>query len=118
MSSQRTPPSGTFEQLDGKKSPWGREWWSSADSRGLLTLYGVHAERSFDAPVEAAKATSWNAGRLIFVGGAPVPAFETLDHSFHSYNCRKSARRAVYQKTIAPAVYPWAGEAKPIQVPQ
>jgi uncharacterized protein len=111
----------SFEQLDGKKVAVGPENGGAAlTAEVLLTLYGVHAERSFDAPVEALqKLRAGTLDALIFVGGAPVPAFETLDHSFHFVQLPANPLvEQIYQKTkIAPAVYPWAGETETYSVP-
>jgi hypothetical protein len=111
----------SLEQLNGKKVAVGPEDGGSAlTAEVLLTLYGVRVERSFDAPVEALqKLQSGALDALIFVGGAPVPAFEKLDRSFHFVRMPANPlMEQIYQKRkIAPAVYPWAGEAETYTVP-
>ena len=117
----KDPKIRSLEQLDGKKVAVGPENGGSAlTAEVLLTLYGLHVERSFDAPVEALQKLQTGAlDALIFVGGAPVPAFEKLDRSFHFVNLPANPlMEQIYQKrTIAPAVYPWAGEAETYTVP-
>ena len=117
----KDPNIRSLEQLDGKKVAVGPENGGSAlTAEVLLTLYGVRAERFFDAPVEALQKLQTGAlDALIFVGGAPVPAFEKLDRSFHFVRLPANPlMEQIYQKRkIAPAVYPWAGEAETYTVP-
>ena len=111
----------SLEQLNGKKVAVGPESSGSAlTAEVLLTLYGVLVEKSFDAPVEALqKLQSGDLDALIFVGGAPVPAFEKLDRSFHFVRLPANPiMEQIYQKSkIAAAVYAWAGETETYTVP-
>ena len=111
----------SFEDLTGRKVSLGPENSGSAlTAEVLLTLYGVRAEKSFDAPAEAIKKLqTGELDAMIFVGGAPVPAFETLDRSFHFVKLPANAiLDQIYQrKRIASAVYPWAGESETYTVP-
>ena len=111
----------SLEQLEGKKVAVGpKNGGSALTAEVLFTLYGVRAEKFFDAPVEALqKLQTGTLDALIFVGGAPVPAFEKLDRSFHFVKLPSNPFiEQIYQKRkIAPAVYPWAGEAETYTVP-
>ena len=106
----------SLEQLNGKKVAVGPENSGSAlTAEVLLTLYGVRVEKSFDAPSEAIqKIQSGELDALIFVGGAPVPAFEKLDRSFHFVRLPANPLMdQIYQKQkIASEAYPWAGETE------
>jgi TRAP transporter TAXI family solute receptor len=111
----------SLDQLNGKRVAVGPENSGSAlTAEVLLTLYGVRAERSFDGPAEALKKLqSGDLDALIFVGGAPVPAFEKLDQSFHFVRLPANAlMEQIYQKRkIEATVYPWAGETETYTVP-
>ena len=115
------PTIHSFEQLDGKKVAVGPENGGAAlTAEVLFTLYGVRAAKLFDAPVEALqKLREKTLDALMFVGGAPVPAFQTLDRSFHFVQLPANpVVEQIYQKTkIAPAIYPWAGETETYAVP-
>jgi hypothetical protein len=56
---------------------------------------------------------------LIFVGGAPVPAFEQLDKSFHFVQLPANPiLEQIYQrKKIDKTIYSWAGEVETFAVP-
>ena len=111
----------SLDQLNGKKVAVGPENGGSAlTAEVLLTLYGVRVERSFDAPAEALQKLQTGAlDALIFVGGAPVPAFEKLDRSFHFVTLPANPlMEQIYQKRkIPPTVYPWTGETETYTVP-
>jgi len=115
------PTIRSFEQLDRKKVAVGPENGGAAlTAEVLFTLYRVRADRFFDAPAEALqKLREKTLDALIFVGGAPVPAFEMLDRSFHFVQLPANPLvEQIYQKTkIAPAIYPWAGETETYSVP-
>jgi len=111
----------SLEQLNEKRVAVGPENSGSAlTSDVLLTLYGVRAQKVFDGPAEAVKKLqNGQLDALMFVGGAPVPAFEKLDRSFHFVTLPSNAlMEQIYQKRkIAPAVYLWAGETETYTVP-
>ena len=75
------------------RCPVGREKGCASDPKGggsaltaevLLAAYDLRMEKFFDAPNDALqKLERGELDALIFVGGAPVPAFEKLDTSFH-----------------------------------
>jgi len=80
----------------------------------------VRIDRVFDTPEEAVKKiASGDLDALIFVGGAPVPAFRNLDRSFHFVTIpTDSGLEQIYpKKKIAQNVYGWAGEVETHAVP-
>jgi uncharacterized protein len=111
----------SLDQLNGKKVAVGPENGGSAlTAEVLLTLYGVRVEKSFEAPAEALQKLQTGAlDALIFVGGAPVPAFEKLDRSFHFVRLPANPlMEQIYQKRQIPsAVYPWAAAMETYTVP-
>jgi TRAP transporter TAXI family solute receptor len=111
----------TLDQLQGKKIAVGPEKSGSAlTAEVLLTGFGLNVERVFDAPDEAIKKlASGDLDALIFVGGAPVPAFQNLDESFHFVALpRDSGLEEIYpKKTIEKSVYPWADIIETYAVP-
>jgi uncharacterized protein len=74
----------SLSQLEGKKVAVGPDRSGSAlTAEVLLTAYDLRVEKFFDAPNDALqKLERGELDALIFVGGAPVPAFEKLDPSF------------------------------------
>ncbi len=56
---------------------------------------------------------------LIFIGGAPVPAFQKLDKSFHFVSLPSdTGLEQIYpKKKIAKSVYPWVDEVDTHAVP-
>jgi uncharacterized protein len=111
----------SLDQLAGKKVAVGPERSGSALTADvLLTAHNLRAEIFFDTPKEALrKLERGELDALIFVGGAPVPAFEKLDGSFHFVRLPASGvLEQIYQKTkIDRTVYPWAGEVETLAVP-
>lgn len=108
-------------QLEGKKVAVGPEKSGSAlTAEVLLAVHDLRVDKSFASPSEAlAKLRTGELEALIFVGGAPVPAFENLDKSYRFVRVpRNSVLEQIYQKkTIEPTVYPWAGEVNTFAVP-
>ena len=117
----KNPDIRTVQQLKGKRVSVGPEKSGSAlTSEVLLAGFGVKIQRVFDAPEGAVK--KLNQGEidaLIFVGGAPVPAFQKLDKSFHFVSLpMDSGLEQIYpKKKIAKSVYPWADEIDTHAVP-
>ena len=117
----KNPDIRTVQQLEGKRVSVGPEKSGSAlTSEVLLAGFGVKIQRVFDAPEGAVK--KLNQGEidaLIFVGGAPVPAFQKLDKSFHFVSLpMDSGLEQIYpKKKIAKSVYPWADEIDTHAVP-
>ena len=111
----------SLNQLDGKKVAVGPEGGGSAlTAEVLLAANGLSIQKLFDAPNEALqKLERGELDALIFVGGAPVPAFEQLDKSFHFVQLPANPLlEQIYQKKkIDKTVYPWAGEVETFAVP-
>jgi len=111
----------SLSQLEGKKVAVGPERSGSAlTAEVLLTAYDLRVERFFDAPNDALqKLERGELDALIFVGGAPVPAFEKLDPSFRFVRLPSNPiLEQLYQrKKIDKGVYPWAGEVETFAVP-
>lgn len=117
----KNPNIRTLSQLQGKKVAVGPEKSGSAlTAEVLLAGFGLNVERVFDAPEDAVKKlTKGDIDALIFVGGAPVPAFQNLDKSFHFVALpRDSGLEEIYpKKTIAKSVYSWAENVETYAVP-
>ena len=81
----KDPNIRTVQQLQGKRVAVGPEKSGSAlTSEVLLAGFGVTIEPAFDAPETAVKKLGQGEiDALIFIGGAPVPAFQKLDRTFH-----------------------------------
>ena len=111
----------SLDQLDGKKVAVGPERGGSAlTAEVLLAANGFSIQEFFDAPNEALqKLERGELDALIFVGGAPVPAFEKLDKSFHFVQLPANPiLEQIYQKKkIDKLVYSWAGEVETLAVP-
>ena len=111
----------SLADLQGKKVAMGPEKSGSALTGSvLLALHNIQVEKVYDSPADALrKLESGGLDALIFVGGAPVPAFEKLDNYFHFVQIPANADvEQVYQKTkIGPAVYAWTGETETYAVP-
>ncbi len=111
----------SLDQLDGKKVALGPERGGSAlTAEVLLAANGVSIQKFFDAPNEALqKLERGELDALIFVGGAPVPAFEKLDKSFHFVQLPANPiLEQIYQKKkIDKTAYSWAGEVETLAVP-
>ena len=111
----------TVQELQGKRVAVGPEKSGSAlTAEVLLAGFNVHIDRAFDAPDEAIKKiVSGDLDALVFVGGAPVPAFRNLDPSFHFVTIpAESGLEQIYpKKKIDQNVYGWAGEVQTYAVP-
>jgi uncharacterized protein len=111
----------SLNQLDGKKVALGPEGGGSAlTAEVLLAANGLSIQKFFDAPNEALqKLERGELDALIFVGGAPVPAFEKLDNSFHFVQLPANPiLEQIYQKKkIDKTIYSWAGEVETLAVP-
>jgi uncharacterized protein len=111
----------SLSQLEGKKVAVGPERSGSAlTAEVLLAAYDLRVEKFFDAPNDALqKLERGELDALIFVGGAPVPAFEKLDPSFRFVRLPSNPLlEQLYQrKKIDKGVYPWAGEVETFAVP-
>jgi uncharacterized protein len=108
-------------QLEGKKVAVGPQRSGSAlSAEVLLAGYNLRVQAVFEAPNDALeKLKSGELDALIFVGGAPVPAFEKLDDSFHLVRMpANSTLEQIYKKQkIERAVYPWAVDSETYAVP-
>lgn len=111
----------SLSQLEGKKVAVGPDRSGSAlTAEVLLTAYDLRVEKFFDAPNDALqKLERGELDALIFVGGAPVPAFEKLDPSFRFVRLPSNPiLEQLYQrKKIDKGVCPWAGEVETFAVP-
>jgi uncharacterized protein len=111
----------TLNQLQGKKVSVGPEKSGSAlTAEVLLAGFGVKIDAVFDAPDEAVKKLNkGDIDALIFIGGAPVPAFQNLDKSFHFVTLpADSGLEQIYpKKKIAKSVYSWADASETHAVP-
>jgi hypothetical protein len=117
----KNPEIRTVQQLEGKRVAVGPEKSGSAlTSEVLLAGFGVKIDPVFDLPERAVKKLSQGEiDALIFIGGAPVPAFQKLDKSFHFVALpADSGLEQIYpKKKIAKSVYPWADEVDTHAVP-
>lgn len=117
----KNPNIRSFTQLQGKKVAVGPEKSGSAlTAEVLLAGFNVNIERIFDSPEEAVKKLrNGEIDALIFVAGAPVPAFQNLDETFHFVLLpADSGLEQIYpKKKIAKAVYSWAEEHDTYAVP-
>jgi len=111
----------SITQLEGKRVAVGPEGSGSALTAAvLLTAYDLRVEKLFDAPNDALrKLEGGELEALIFVGGAPVPAFGNLDASFRFVRLPPNPLlEQIYQrKKINQGVYAWAGEVETFAVP-
>jgi uncharacterized protein len=111
----------SLSQLEGKRVAVGPEGSGSAlTAEVLLAAYDLRVEKFFDTPNDAIqKLDQGELHALIFVGGAPVPAFEKLDPSFRFVQLPSNPiLEQLYQrKKIDKGVYPWAGEVETFAVP-
>lgn len=117
----KDPNIQTLQQLEGKRVAVGPEKSGSAlTAEVLLAGFGVKIEPAFEAPDIAVKKLSHGEiDALIFIGGAPVPAFQQLDNSFHfvSLPVDSGLEQLYPKKKIAKSVYPWADEVDTHAVP-
>ena len=117
----KNPDIRTLQQLQGKRVAVGPEKSGTAlTAEVLLAGFSLKVEPVFDSPEGAAKKLDrGEIDALIFVGGAPVPAFQNLDTSFHFVTVpADSGLDQIYpKKSIAKSVYPWADEVNTHAVP-
>lgn len=117
----KNPEIRTFDQLQGKKVAVGPEKSGSAlTAEVLLAGFSLQVERVFDAPEDAIKKLDQGAiDALVFVGGAPIPAFQKLDKNFRFVSLPPdSGLEQIYpKKKIAKATYPWVDEVDTHAVP-
>ena len=117
----KNPEIRTFQHLQGKRVAVGPEKSGSALTADvLLAGFGVKIEPVFDAPEGAVrKLNQGEIDALIFIGGAPVPAFQQLDTGFHFVTLPLgSGLEQIYpKKKITNSVYPWAAEVDTHAVP-
>ncbi|HEX7233339.1 MAG TPA: TAXI family TRAP transporter solute-binding subunit [Candidatus Binatia bacterium] len=117
----KDPKIRTVQELQGKRVAVGPEKSGSAlTAEVLLAGLNVHIDRAFDTPDEAIKKiASGDLDALVFVGGAPVPAFRNLDASFHFVTIpAESGLEQIYpKKKIEQNAYSWAGELETYAVP-
>jgi TRAP transporter TAXI family solute receptor len=117
----KNPNIRSLSDLAGKKVAVGPEKSGSAlTGTVLLAVHNVQVEKSYDAPTEALrKLETGELDALIFVAGAPVPAFEKLDKGFHFVQLPASAElEQIYVKTkIGGTVYTWSDETETYAVP-
>ena len=111
----------TVQDLQGKRVSVGPEKSGSAlTAEVLLAGFELTIDRVFGAPEQAVKQlSSGEIDALIFIGGAPVPAFQTLDKDFHFVGIPlDSGLEQIYPKKKIPgSVYPWAAEVETHAVP-
>ena len=110
----------TIQDLQGKKVAVGPEKSGSALTADvLLGGFGINIDRVFDAPEAAIKKLGGELDALIFVGGAPVPAFRNLDKSFRFVAIPPdSGLEQIYpKKKIEKSVYAWADAFETYAVP-
>ena len=117
----RNPAIRAFDQLQGKKVAVGPEKSGSAlTAEVLLAGFGLQVDRVFDAPEDAVKKLEQGAvDALMFVGGAPVPAFEKLDktYTFVSLPADSGLEQIYPKKKIAGSIYRWTSESDTHAVP-
>jgi TRAP transporter TAXI family solute receptor len=108
-------------QLEDKKVAVGPQRSGSAlSAEVLLAGYDLRVQAVFDAPNDAlGKLKSGELDAMIFVGGAPVPAFENLDDSFRLVRMpANNMLEQIYRKQkIGRSVYPWAVDSQAYAVP-
>jgi uncharacterized protein len=110
----------TIQDLQGKKVAVGPEKSGSALTADvLLGGFGITIERVFEAPEAAIRKLGGELDALIFIGGAPVPAFRNLDKNFHFVAIpADSGLEQIYpKKKIEKSVYPWADAFETYAVP-
>ena len=108
----------SIANLEGKKVAVGPERSGSALTADvLLNAYDLSVTKFFDAPNEALrKLENGELDAFIFVGGAPVPAFEKLDSSFRLVRLPPNpVLEQIYERKKL--VYGWAGEIETFAVP-
>jgi TRAP transporter TAXI family solute receptor len=117
----KNPEIQTLQQLQGKRVAVGPEKSGSAlTAEVLLAGFNLNIEPVYESPEGAAKKLGQGEiDALIFVAGAPVPAFRNLDKSFHfvALPADSGLEQLYPKKTIAKSVYPWANEVNTHAVP-
>jgi hypothetical protein len=117
----KNPDIKSLQQLQGKRVAVGPEKSGSAlTAEVLLAGFGLTVDYVFSPPDEAVK--KLQAGEidaLIFIGGAPVPAFSNLDGGFHFVALPvDSGLEQIYpKKKIEKSVYSWADAVDTHAVP-
>jgi TRAP transporter TAXI family solute receptor len=111
----------TIRDLQGKKVAVGPEKSGSAlTAEVLLAGFELTVDRIFDAPESAVKKlAAGDLDALIFIAGAPVPAFRGLDSSYHfvTFPADSGLEQIYIKKKIEASVYPWAGAVETYAVP-
>lgn len=117
----KNPAIRTLDQLKGKKVAVGPEKSGTAlTAEVLLAGFDLTVERVYESPEQAIKKIqSGEIDALIFIGGAPVPAFANLDRSFHFVALPLDAglEQLYLKKTIEKSVYSWADAIETYAVP-
>ena len=86
---------------------------SALTAEVLLAGFNLNVDRVFDAPDAAIKKLgTGDLDALIFIGGAPVPAFRNLDKTFHfvAFPPNSGLEQIYIKKKIEKSVYPWADD--------
>lgn len=111
----------TIQDLQGKKVAVGPEKSGSAlTAEVLLAGFNLNVERVFDAPDMAIKKlVTKDLDALIFIGGAPVPAFRNLDKTFHlvAFPPNSGLEQIYIKKKLNKSSYPWAEDIETYAVP-
>lgn len=117
----KNPEIRTLSDLEGKRVAVGPEKSGSAlTAEVLLAGFGVEIKRLYADPGDAVrKLNEREIDALIFIGGAPVPAFQKLDKSFHFVALpANSGLEQIYpKKKIGQSTYAWADEIDTHAVP-
>ena len=117
----KDPEIRTVRELQGKRVAVGPEKSGSAlTAEVLLAGLGVTVTPVFDLPETAVKKLDrGEIDALIFIGGAPVPAFRNLDRSFRfvALPAGTGLEQIYPKKKIAKSVYAWADEVDTHAVP-
>jgi TRAP transporter TAXI family solute receptor len=111
----------SITQLEGKRVAVGPEGSGSALTAAvLLTAYDLRVEKLFDAPNDALrKLEGGELEALIFVGGAPVPAFGDRDAGFRFVRLPPGPRleQCYRRQKVRQGGSAWAGEGGGVAVP-
>ena len=111
----------TIQDLQGKKVAVGPEKSGSAlTAEVLLAGFNLNVERVFDAPdVAIKKLGTRDLDALIFIGGAPVPAFRNLDKTFRfvAFPPDSGLEQIYIKKKLDKVAYPWAEDIETYAVP-
>lgn len=111
----------TIKDLQGKRVAVGPEKSGSAlTAEVLLAGFELNVDHIFDTPEGAVKKLAGGElDALIFIAGAPVPAFRALDSSYHfvTFPADSGLEQIYMKKKIEASVYPWAGAVETYAVP-